>query len=196
MSLVRRLRGSPAGFLAVNAVILLVLYFGLVEPIRVLLAEGEAGLAERRETLARYQAVTAQATAIADYAKRVTQDNELGEFLAGDNDGLVAANLQARLKAAADEAKVNVRSLQMLPSKTLDSATLTGARLDVTGPLPAIHALARALEGPIPLLLVTDASLRRENSVWGSQEEKELIAAQFDVFGAAKPQAAGASPQP
>jgi hypothetical protein len=140
--------------------------------------------------------VTAQATAIADYAKRVTQDNELGEFLAGDNDGLVAANLQARLKAAADEAKVNVRSLQMLPSKTMDGATLTGARLDVTGPLPAIHALARALEGPIPLLLVTDASLRRENSVWGSQEEKELIAAQFDVFGAAKPQAAGASPQP
>jgi hypothetical protein len=77
----------------------------------------------------------------------------------------------------------------MLPSKTMDGATLTGARLDVTGPLPAIHALARALEAPVPLLLITDASLRRENSVWGSQDDKDQIAAQFDVFGAAKPPA-------
>lgn len=189
MTLTQRLRGSPALFLAVNALILFAVDFGLVEPIRAMLADGEAGLAERRETLARYHAVTAQATAIADYAKRVEQDNERGEFLAGDNDGLVAANLQSRLKVAAEEAKVNVRSLQMLPSKNMDGAALTGARLDVSGPLPAIHALARALEGHMPLLLITDATLRRESPAWSLQEEDDQIAAQFDVYGATKPRA-------
>jgi hypothetical protein len=185
----QRLHGSKALFLSVNALILLALYFSLVEPIRVLLADREAGLAEHRETLARYEAVTAQGTAISDYARRVAQDNEHGGLLAGDNDGLVAANLQARLKAAADLAQVNVRSLQMLPSKTVDGSILTGARLDVTGPLAAIHALARALEGPVPLLLVTDAALRRESSVWDVQADTDLVSAQFDVFGAAKPRA-------
>lgn len=188
MSLLQRLRGSPAPFLAINALLLAVLWFGMIAPIAGALADGETGLAERRETLARYRAVTAQARQIADYAKRVENENERGELLAGDNDGLVAANLQSKLKAAADEARVNVRSLQMLPSKTLEGSALNGARLDVTGPLPAMHALARALEAAMPLLLITGVDLQRESSVWGAPEDgNAVIAAQFDVFGAAKP---------
>jgi len=190
MNLLQRLRGSPAPFLAINALMLACLYFGVIAPIAAALADGEAALAERRETLARTRAVTSQATQIADYAKRVAQDNARGELLAGDNDGLVAANLQSKLKAAADEAKVNVRSLQMLPSKNLDGSALTGARLDVAGPLPAMHALATALEAATPLLLITDADLRREASAWGAPDDRDaVIAAQFDVFGAAKPRA-------
>jgi hypothetical protein len=188
MSPMQRLRGSPAPFLAVNALILALIYFGVIAPIASALADGETALAERRETLARYRAVASQAKLIADYARRVETDNARGEFLEGDNDGLVAANLQSKLKAAADEAKVNVRSLQMLPSKTQEGSTLTGARLDVAGTLPAIHALARALETAMPVLLITDADLRRESSVWGAPDDSNAqISAQFDVFGAAKP---------
>lgn len=190
MSRLERLRGSPAPFLAVNGLILASLYFGVAQPIISALSEGEAGLAERRETLARFRAVTAQARQVADYAKKVETDNTRGEFLDGDSDGLVAANLQSKLKAAAAEAKVNVRSLQMLPSKNLEGATLTGARLDVTGSLPAINALARSLESAMPLLLIADADLRKEALVWGAPDTGDAsLSAQFDVFGAAKPRA-------
>lgn len=190
MSRLQRLRGSPAPFIAVNGMILATFYFGLVQPIASALSEGEAGLADRRATLARFRAVTTQAHDVANYAKRVEDDNARGELLAGDSDGLVAANLQAKLKAAAAAANITVRSLQMLPSKTLEGSTLTGARIEVNGSLPAINALVRALETAIPLLLITDADLRRETLVWGAPDnENASLSAQFDVFGAAKPRA-------
>ncbi|PPQ35764.1 Type II secretion system (T2SS), protein M subtype b [Rhodoblastus acidophilus] len=188
MSLLDRVRGFPVPFLAVNALILACIYFLMIAPILDAVAESEAGLDSRRETLTRYRAVISQATEIANSAKRLTKDNDNGEFLTGDNEGQVAANLHSRLKAAADAAKVNVRLLQMLPTKTLQGSALTGARLEVTGSLPAIHSLTRTLETTMPLLLITEADLRPETLALGSTDDKNaLIAAQFNVFAAAKP---------
>jgi hypothetical protein len=177
-----------AAFWAVNALILAALYFLVVQPLRDAVAAGEDSLSERRATLARYETVVAQASAIEAYAKKVAAGNTHGEFIPGENDGIVAANLQARLKAAADDAKVAVRSLQMLPSKTIQGAPLLGARLEVTGSLAAIHALARNLEGDAPLLFISDADLRSQTLFWGGASDKEPeIEAQFDVLGAAAP---------
>ncbi len=176
------LPGAP--FWAVNALILAALYFMVAQPLRDAIAAGDDLLSERRATLARYEAVVAQASAIQAYAKQVAAGNAHGEFIPGENDGIVAANLQARLKAAADDAKVAVRSLQMLPSKTIQGASLLGARLEVTGSLAAVHALARNLEGDAPLLFISDADLRSQSMFWGAATDKEPeIEAQFDVLG-------------
>jgi hypothetical protein len=178
-------------FWAVNALILAALYLLLLQPVRDAIASGEEALAERRSTLARYESVVAQAGAIEAYAREVAAGNARGEFIPGDNDGIVAANLQARLKAAAEDAGVSVRSLQMLPSKNVQGATLLGARLQVVGPLAAVHTLARNLEGAGPLLFVLDADLRNQSLFWSAAAGKETeIEAQFDVFGAATPRAA------
>lgn len=183
-----RLRGPSATFWAVNIALVAALYFMVVEPLRDAVVAGDEGLSERRATLARYEAVVGQAAAIDDYARRVAAGNANGEFIAGDNDGIVAANLQARLKAAADESKVTVRSLQMLPSKSNQDVALVGARLEVAGSLPAIHALARTIEGEAPLLFIADATLRSQATFWGNSGDKDAeIEAQFDVFGAAAP---------
>jgi hypothetical protein len=172
-------------FWLVNAVILVALNFVIVRPIRDAIASGDDALAERRLTLARYESVVAQAGAIEVFAKQVADGNARGELIPGENDGIIAANLQARLKAAADDAKVTIHSLQMLPSKTVHGATLLGARLEVVGPLAAVHALARNLEGAPPLLVVSDADLRSQILFWGAASDKELeIEAHFDVFGA------------
>lgn len=183
-----RFRLPSLKFWAVNALILAGLYLLVLQPIRDAIASGDEGLADRRSTLARYESVVAQADAIEAYAKEVAAGNARGEFIPGENDGIVAANLQARLKAAADDAKVSVRSLQMLPSKNVQGATLVGARLEVVGPLATVHALARNLEGDAPFLFVTDADLRSQSLFWGAVADKEPeIEAQFDVFGAAAP---------
>jgi general secretion pathway protein M len=183
----------PAGlkFWAVNAAILAALYLLIVQPLRDAIAAGDGAMEERRMTLARYESVVAQAGAIDAYAKQVAVGNARGEFIPGENEGIVAANLQARLKAAADDAKVAVRSLQMLPSRNVEGAPLLGARLQVTGSLAAVHALARNLEGSAPLLFISDADLRSQTLFWGATSDKDPeIEAQFDVLGAAAPRQA------
>jgi general secretion pathway protein M len=186
----KALRHSPAGrraaFAGVNLLALLLAYMILVEPFRRMIADGAENIAERRQTLARYEAVAAHEAQIQGYAQQVADINGRGELFDGDSEGVINANLQARLKTIAEQTQVTVRSLQMLPEKSFDGVTLVGARLDVSGPYENIHALARALEGAPPLLLITAASLRGQAMLWGAaQQQNDEIEAQFDVFGGA-----------
>jgi len=178
--------GRRAAFAGVNLLILTMIYLLAVEPARRLVADGAEMIAQRRMTLARYEAVAAQEETIQEYARQVADINARGELIAGDSEGIVNANLQARLKALAEESKVNVRSIQILPARSFHGVTLVGARLDVAGGLDAVHALARALEGEPPLLIVAAATLRGQAMMWGAPgENPDELEAQFDVFGGA-----------
>lgn len=184
------LRHSPAGrraiFAGVNLLFLLAFLVLFVEPARRFVADGAEAIAERRQTLARYQAVAAHEEQITEYARQVAEINARGELFGGDGEGIVNANLQARLKTLAEQARVTVRSIQILPERSFKGVTLVGARIDVSGTYNDIHSLARALEGEPPLLIITAATLRGQVGLWGVQTEGEAeIEAQFDVFGGA-----------
>lgn len=177
--------GRRAAFAFVNVLALLLFYFAFIEPARRMIASGAEAIAERRQTLARYEAVVAQEAQIQAYAQQVSDTNGRGELFDGDSDGVINANLQARLKTIAEAAKVTVRSIQMLPPKPFQGVTLVGARLDVAGSNDSIHALARALEGEPPLLLIAATAIRSQGMVWGESPQAEELEAQFDVFGGA-----------
>jgi len=175
-------------FFGVNALSALLLFFVFIEPLRGFLAERAEGVVDRRATFARYEAVATQEKAVRLYAQQVAESNAQGELLSGATEGVVNANLQALLKAAADRSGATVNSIRMLPSKTVNGASLVGARLDVSGSIETLHALLRSLENETPLLLVLTASLRRQMPVWGAQAATDgILAAQFDVFGGASP---------
>ncbi|HEY8261050.1 MAG TPA: type II secretion system protein GspM [Methylosinus sp.] len=172
-------------FFGANALIALVVYLLAIEPLRAFLGDRADAIAERRGTLAGYEAIASQEATVKDYARQVEESNARGELLTGESEGVVNANLQARLKALAEEAGATVMSLQALPAKVLNGETLVGARLDVTGPLPALHKLAKSLEGDPPLLLVLTAAVRK-TALWAEQTAAEqMLEAQFDVFGGA-----------
>jgi hypothetical protein len=175
-----------AAFFGVNALIGIVILAAIVEPARLFLAERAEGVAERRATLARYEAVASQEANVRLYAQQVEESNARGELLAGATEGVVDANLQARLKTAAEQAGATVNSIRMLPQKTVKGASLIGARLDVTGSIESVHALARTLESDAPLLLVLVASVRKQMPSWGAQVATDhLLGAQFDVYAGA-----------
>ncbi len=185
----RTFRHSPAGrraaFAGVNLLALLLFYLVFIEPARRMIATGAEAIAERRQTLARYASVVAHEEQIHAYAQQVSDINGRGELFDGDSDGVIDANLQARLKTIAEAAQVSVRSIQTLPPKPFQGITLVGARLDVMGSYENIHALARALEGEPPLLIITAASIRSQALLWGAPQQADEIEAQFDVFGGA-----------
>ncbi len=184
-------RQTPAARRAVFALVNLLIFAGVylvaIEPLWRLVAGGSEAIAERRQTLARYEAVASHEQQIADYARQVAEINARGELFDGDSDGIVNANIQARLKTLAEQAKVTVRSIQILPPKIFQGVTLVGARIDVSGSYNDVHSLARALEGEPPLLVITAATLRSQAMMWGAQQPdaEAEIEAQFDVFGGA-----------
>jgi hypothetical protein len=181
---------TPAGrraiFAGVNLLALVALYLVFIEPARRMIANGAEGIAEKRQTLARYEAVASHEEQIQDYARQIAETNGRGELFDGDSEGVINANLQARLKSVAEQANVTVRSIQILPQKQFRGVSLVGARLDVSGSYDNLHALARALEGDPPLLIITAATLRAQGMIWGAQPQTDQnMEAQFDVFGGA-----------
>jgi len=182
----RNLHVRRALFFGGNLVALLVVYLLLVAPILGHLADRAEEISQRRTTLARYEFVSRQEEAVKAFARQVAESNARGELIGGESAGIVNANLQARLKALAEEANVTVRSLQMLPPKTLRGSTLVGARLDVSAPIEAMQKLARALEGETPLLFVTAATMRGQTAFWGLAQVGQpegTLEAQIDVYG-------------
>lgn len=186
----RRFRVSGLKFWAVNLAIVAAFVLLVVQPIHQAIEAGDDALAARRATLARQELIASQAVAVENFANQTSDDNARADFVPGENEVLVEANLQARLKAAAEESRVSVRSLQMLPSKNIRGLTLVGARLEVTGPLDAVHALARGLETDRPLLMILETDLRSQSQFWAATLDRPSdIEGQFDVFGAAAPHA-------
>lgn len=177
-----------AVFIGANLLFLAILYLALIAPLRQFLNDRAESLTERRATLARYEGIVARESAVQEYARLVEESNARGELLDGASEGVVNANLQARLKSVAENAGVTVRSMQVLPARTLRGVTLVGARLDVSGAIEPVHSLVRALEGDSPLLLVMAASLHGQTMAWGflqGQAPDQSIEAQFDVYGGA-----------
>ncbi len=177
-------------FLTANLVIVLVAYLLFVAPIESMVEEREDALAQRQATLARYKSVASQQAAVQAFANQVTESNAHGELIGGSNPGIIAANLQARLKMLSEKANVSVRSIEMLPPKTIHGVTLVGARLDVSATTEPLRNLARALEGETPLLFVLAATMRGQAVFWGRPADEAnkgdpAIEAQFDVYGGA-----------
>ncbi|WP_246206792.1 type II secretion system protein GspM [Methylocystis heyeri] len=201
-------------FMAANgAFLLLVLLLGAA-PLYHIFVEGEESLAERRATLARYEAVAGQEAAVREYARQVKEINAHGDLLEGSTAGVIAAALQSKLKAMAETAGVTVRSIQALPPKSLGAAgaasgpgsgggapsqpaggagrasapQLFGARVEVSGTPESIHSFTRAIETGPPLLIATAAMLNQPIMMWRPQGEETPppeISAQIDVYGGA-----------
>ena len=177
-------------FVTANLLILFVAYLLFVAPIESLLEERSDALTQRQATLARYKSISSQEAAVRTFANQVAENNAHGELIAGSNPGIIAANLQARLKMLSERTDVSVRSIQMLPPKTVHGVTLVGARLDVSASTEPLHAFARALERETPLLFVIAATLRGQAGFWGmpagdASKSEPTIEAQFDVYGGA-----------
>jgi hypothetical protein len=174
-------------FVGANLLALVIFYFLFIDPIRRIVAEGAEAVAERRQTLARYEAVVSHEEQIQDYARQVANINASGELIEGDSEGVINANLQARLKSIAEASRVTVKSIQMLPEKEFRGVTLVGARIQATGSYENIHELARAIEGAPPLLIITTAALRVLDPFWGGggNQVEQNIDVEFDVFGGA-----------
>lgn len=178
--------GGRALFVALHAGLAAVLAVALILPLRTMLTERTNGLAERSEVLARYEAIAAHEGTASAFAREVRERNTRGGLLEGGNEGAASAGLQSRLKSKAEGEGATVRSVRALPGRTLGSAQLIGARLEVSGPIEAVAKVVQGIENGQPLLMVTAASLRPAAQGRARANEEPVIEAQLDVYGGVK----------
>jgi len=177
-----------AAFLVANlAAILAVVDVGIV-PVRALLAERDTRIAEQRALLARLQAIAAQEATVQAMSRRAGADTPHDEFLGGRNEGVIAADLQTRLKAMIDGAGCRLRSVQGLPAKADGAINYVGVHVELAGPIQSVQKAIHAVETSRPYLFVTAATMRPSPAAGRQDAQTEpTIDAQLDVVGAIAP---------
>jgi general secretion pathway protein M len=177
-------------FLGLNLGACLAIFILIVHPIYAVFAEQDAQIAMLSETLARMNAIVNRKSDVEALARQVDAEGDLGEFLAGANEGVANAALQARLKTMTEASGARVRSVQGLPAKSNGQIRYIGARIDLYGALGSIHKAIYAVESGKPYLFVSSASIRLSPSINAQAAMAEpVIDAQLDVFGAVQMEA-------
>jgi len=172
-------------FLGLNLAACLAIFFLIARPIRAVFVEQDEQIAMLSETLARMNAIANRKSDVEALARQVDAESDLGEFLAGANEGVANAALQARLKTMTEAAGARVRSVQGLPVKNNGEIRYIGARIDLYGALGAVHKVIYAVESGKPYLFVSGASIRLSPSISAQAATTEpVIDAQLDIFGA------------
>jgi hypothetical protein len=172
-------------FAAVTLAPIIAIFGLIIQPLRDHFAGQDAQIARQSEILARLKAIAAYRPKPGSAAPTPSTK---GEYLTGPNEGVASANLQARLKIIAQTSGAQLRSIQALPAETDGPLRLIGVRLDLAGPLKAVHGVIFAIEDAKPYVFVTEAALKlsREIQRPDGVKTEPVIEARLDVFGAYK----------
>lgn len=172
-------------FVSGNLAMVGLVTWALVLPVQDFFTERDDRILEKQKALARLSAIVAQETKVRAVLTDTSTQLRGGEFLTGPNENAISADLQARLKTLAEAAGARSRSVQALPSKTVDRTRLGGSRIEIFGSLQSVQRAVHAIESSRPYLFTTAAVLKMQTPVTrpGASEEP-VIHAQLDVFGA------------
>lgn len=163
---------------------LLALAWSAVSPLLASHAENGQAIEHKRVMLGRLQAVAAYAGEIERHieaSRRVLGDEE---FLKGDGDELIAADLLTHLKAIVAEHGASITSARPAPLRELGSFDLIGLRIDLSGPIDAVHGTLRAVEANVPWLSVENATFRAERRSETDDSAPVFLSVQMEVLGA------------
>jgi hypothetical protein len=172
-----------SAFVGVNLGALVLIYLLAVQPLISLFSDQAERLSRAGDLLSRYRAIANREEAVRAAAARAGEVASSATFLQGGSDGAASASLQARLKAFAAQAGARVQSVRALEPVTEDGVRYLKAHLELAGPVAAIYATLRVIEGVEPYLFVGQAFLRMPAGVANLPTEEPSIEAQLDVYG-------------
>jgi general secretion pathway protein M len=154
--------GSVAGklprgtlFLTFNIVALLFIVIVLLAPVLGHFASRSEDMSENAAQLAHFRKIVRGATAPAN---RSPQGGD--PFLAGSEERIVSADLQANLKTIATGAGVNLLGIRGLQGSRAQQIHLVAVSVEMEGSLSAVRDMIAAIENQTPFLFVTAASFR------------------------------------
>jgi hypothetical protein len=170
--------------LGLLAAALAVLMFGVAMPI-VQRFEGLArSMEDQHRQLAQFTAAAAQEASVRTLEQRRQAEFALGEFVAGESELVVQANLQTTLAGIAQASGVRIRSARKLPDRERAPFKLTGVSIALSTDIESLRKLLHAIETARPYLFVEAASISPLGGGNPAPGAPALLEVRLDVFAA------------
>lgn len=158
-------------------------YSFCIAPIWRAYAENKETISEQQELLRRYQRLAADA---ADLSQRLTvlrSKPMSGEgYLQGDNETLVAARLQSRIRDVVQTSGGRLTSTQVLAGIDDDGFRRIGVRVTMTADTAELQKVLFRLEGDRPYLFLDNVDVSGEQSR-GRDGRDSALTISFDAYG-------------
>lgn len=167
--------------LGVLAVLLAVLWTGVMSPLLDLRAARQETLAERRALLGRMTALAASVPALRHAAAAAHTTGPAPQALiAGASDAIASATLQERVQAMAGATDASLASVEALPGEQAGALRRIGLRVSLSTTWPVLIRLLGAIEAAAPRMLIDD--LQVEGSVIPVRTGEQRMEARFNVY--------------
>jgi hypothetical protein len=170
-------------FVGINVGALAVVYVLAVQPLISLFSDQADRLSLARITLSKYRVIASREEQVRAAAAQADEVSSSATFLQGASEGAASANLQARLKAIAAQAGAQVQSVRAIEPLTEGGVRYLRAHLELAGPVAAVYATLRVIEGAEPYLFVGQALLRTSTGAGSLPTQEPSMEAQLDVYG-------------
>ena len=177
-----------AVFVLFNLLAVVLALFLFVIPMYSSLSERDAAISEQAAVLARLKSIANQRSLVQSLSQQADASFGQGEFLSGASEGVINADLQTRVKALTEAASGRLNSIQIIPTKQIDTLKYVGVRIDFAGTLQTVQRTIHAIETSKPYLFITAASMKMPRTS-GPQPltQEPMMQVQFDVLGALQP---------
>jgi hypothetical protein len=138
--------------------VLALIWFGLVDPVRAWYADREALLEQRQTLLQHMHALAASLPALRSLSasKRGEGDQADMMMLPGATDAVAAADLQERVQKMAAAAGVNLTAVETLPALPAGRWHKVPLRISLNASWPVLTELIRAIEQSNTRILIDD----------------------------------------
>lgn len=177
--------------LTATAVLLALFWFGAYQPISTWSETMAEDLADGHKRLIKLQRV-AQLHASNPQQKSADREADFRpDFLKGDPDAIVLADIQTRLRAIIVGKNCELISASALPPREIGGANMVGLKLQMRGQLADVHQVMHTIEFGLPLLFIERADLRVDEHRGAVQDNPDHavpnLYADIDVYGAKWP---------
>ncbi len=149
----------------------------------VLMEERSGSVTEKQRELGRLNAILALKPMIENAEDIDLADGQLPEFLQGESDAVIQADLQTRLAAIAKAADAIIVSAGPTPVTDRSGTRMTGLRANIAGSNNAIVQVVAAIESAKPYLTIRSAlinSIDDKAADTGAKPRQLILVVQFE----------------
>ncbi len=140
---------------------------------------------DQQHQLEQYTAMAAQQTSVRTLEQRRQAELALGEFLAGENELVIQANLQTTVTGIAQASDIRIRSARKLAERERAPIKLTGLGINLTADVDSLQRFLYAIETTRPYLFVEAASIAPLGGANPAPGARPLLEVRLDIFAAA-----------
>lgn len=187
--------------LGLTALVLLLVWLGVVRPLTELYSIQADELALQQAVALRMARVAATLPALREKAAATPTAATVGELLEGKTDAIAAANLQERLQGLAETAGTSLASFEVLPvhrpgervsGEPVSTDSAVSLHLMLNAPWPKLIALLDLIKAGPPLMFIDDLRLESSRQLLGAGESPLQVS--LTVTGFYQPGATAGQP--